>query len=290
MEALADRLACPQCGSAELNLDGPTCLTCGWSGRTTQGILDFVDETRLTDGHHAEVAAQTAAVEAYYENESKITCHWDRLSASDLPALVNTSGTVLDLGCGTGTAGYGVKQAGATVVGADLSLPCLLAARPRLDAVVRVDAVKLPFRAESFDGIVSRGALHHMADPDMVLQEAHRVLKPGARAVFMDPREYAWLEPIKHALRAEDESFSDDHHAYTPDEYRDLLARHFSVVSLGTVHPFGILVAHGLDLLPIPEALPRLPFAQALLGLDRRLDKTPLRRGGHLIVSVVEKN
>ena len=287
--ALRERLACPQCGSADLALDGPSCQTCGWEGRTRQGVLDFVDEGKLTDNHHAEVAAQTAAVEAYYENESKITCHWDRLSATDLPELVQSSGVILDLGCGTGTAGYGLKEVGATVIGADLSLPCLLAAQPRLDDVVRVDAVRLPFKADSFDGIVSRGALHHMADPDTTLKEAHRVLKPGGRAVFMDPREYAWLEPIKHALRASDDSFSDDHHAYTPAEYRELIERHFSILSLHKVHPFGILIAHGLDLLPIPTEVPRLPLAKALLGLDRRLDRTPLREGGHLIVAVAQK-
>ena len=286
---LAERLACPQCGHTELSLDDPSCGHCGWVGRNHHGILDFVDEGKLTDGHHAEVAAQTAAVDAYYENESKITCHWDRLSATDLPGLVQTSGVILDLGCGTGTAGYGVKATGATVIGADLSLPCLRAAQSRLDAVVRVDAVRLPFQSESFDGIVSRGALHHMADPDTVLKEAHRVLKPGGRAVFMDPREYAWLEPIKHALRAEDESFSDDHHAYTPSEYKALLEQHFGAVTQRTVHPFGILIAHGLDLLPIPSDVPRLPLARALLGLDRQLDRTPLGAGGHLIVAVAQK-
>ncbi len=287
--SLAELLACPQCGSVHLELTPPVCPTCGWRGRIAAGILDFVDESLLTENHHAEVAAQTAAVDQYYENESKISCHWDRLSADDLPELINSTGTVLDLGCGTGTAGYGVKATGATVIGADLSLPCLRAAQTRLDDVVRVDAVRLPFKADSFDGIVSRGALHHMADPDAVLKEAVRVLKPGARAVFMDPREHAWLEPIKHALRSEDDSFSDDHHAYTPEAYRELIERYFSIVSLHTVHPLGILVAHGLDLLPIPARVPRLPLARALLGLDRQLDKTPLSRTGHLIVAVAQK-
>ena len=281
-------LACPNCGSSELE-EGPACTACGWTGRITDGVLDFVDETGLTENHHAEVAAQTAAVDAYYENENKITCHWDRLSASDLPALLQTQGLVLDLGCGTGSAGYGLKVSGATVIGADLSTPCLRAAEARLDAVVRVDGVRLPFKDGVFDGIVSRGALHHMADPSAVLAEARRVLKIGGRAVFMDPREYAWLEPIKHALRASDDSFSDDHHAYTPTEYGELIGPHFRLLDLRTVHPFGILVAHGLDLLPIPEELPRLPIAQTLLGLDRQLDRTPLARGGHLLVAVAEK-
>ncbi len=286
---VTSRLICPACGSKEINYRPLSCRDCGWSGRIEGDILDFVDESQLTNNHHAEVAAQTAAVNAYYENESKITCHWDRLSATDLPAMIGTTGTVLDLGCGTGSAGESLKAAGATVIGADLSLPCLAVARRRLDAVVRVDAVRLPFEDGTFDAIVARGALHHMADPEAAVSEAYRVLKPGGRAVFLDPREHVWLEPIKVVLRADNDSFSDDHRAYTPKAYRELIESRFPAVSMHTVHPFGILIAHGLDLLPIPKSIPRRPLARVLLDLDRRLDRTQLRRGGHLLIAVAQK-
>ena len=286
---LTSRLICPECGSKNIDYRPPSCRDCGWSGRADDDILDFVDETQLTTDHHAEVAAQTAAVDSYYENEGKITCHWDRLSAADLPAMIGTTGTVLDLGCGTGSAGESLKAAGATVIGADLSLPCLAVARQRLDAVVRVDAVRLPFEDGAFDAVVARGALHHMADPEAAVSEAHRVLRPGGRAVFLDPREHAWLEPIKVVLRADDDSFSDDHRAYTPKEYRELIESQFPQVSMHTVHPIGILIAHGLDLLPIPKSIPRRPLARVLLGLDRQLDRTRLRRGGHLLIAVARK-
>lgn len=248
---------------------------------------DAVDDRTLSESHHAEVAAQTAAVDAYYENEDRLTCHWDRISANELPRLLGWElGTVLDLGCGTGSAGAGLKHAGATVVGADLSMPCLTVAQRRLDAVIRADAARLPFRDGAFDAIVSRGALHHMAEPHRVLSEAHRVLRPGGRAVFMDPREYRWLEPIKHALRRDDEAFTHDHHAFGPEDYRSLVGQHFEVERLYTCHPVGILIAHGLDLLPLPRALPRRLMAEALLALDDRLNATPLGRLGHLLVVV----
>lgn len=289
---LLERLgACPSCGQGPLMWSGaPSCSACGFTGRWLDGIPSLLDEGALTDGHAAEIQAQTAAVESYYENESRLTCHWDRISSTDVAPLLGwPSGVALDLGCGTGTAGSGLRQAGMQVVGADLSLPCLKVAARRLDAVIQVDADHLPFRSAAFDAIVSRGCLHHLHDAPRALNEASRVLKPGGKALFMDPREYAWLEPIKHTLRKEDASFSDDHHAYTPESYRALIEAEFEIERAFSWHPFGILLAHGLDLLPVPRLLPRRALARALLGLDQALNRTPLQGVGHLLVVVARK-
>ncbi len=282
-------IPCPKCGGALTMAPVPSCA-CGFSGRAPDGIPDFVDERALTERHLEEIAAQTAAVDDYYENERKLCCHWDRISAFDIPEMLGRpSGLALDLGCGTGTAGGGLKRSGMRVVGADLSQPCLRAARRRLDAVVRADAVELPFADESFDAIVSRGALHHLSDPTAALAEAHRVLKRNGRVVFMDPREWFWLEPVKRILRKEDHAFTDDHHAYRPEEYVQLIRHAFSVERSYTVHPFGILVANGVDLLPMPSGLPYRALARGLYRLDRALNRTPLRRVGHLLVVVARK-
>ena len=288
-----DRIvACPKCGSATLALSPePHCTACDFRSHSEDGIPALLVEDRLHDGHHAEVQAQTAAVQDYYENEDKLTCHWDRISADELPALLGwPSGVGLDLGCGTGTAGGSLKKAGMSVVGVDLSRPCLAAAARRVDAVVQVDAAHLPFADKSFDAVVSRGCLHHLDDAPAALAETARVMKPGARAVFMDPREYSWLEPIKHRLRHADEAFTDDHHAYTPKQYAELIGAHFEIERQICWHPFGILVAHSLDLVPLPTALPRRGLAQGLLSLDRALNHTPLRKVGHLLGVVAKKS
>jgi ubiquinone/menaquinone biosynthesis C-methylase UbiE len=290
-QRLEDRLVCPQCRSAALSLSALRCGECGWAGKITAGIRDFVDEAQLKGEHHAEVAAQTNAVDEYYENELKLTCHWDRLSSESVYELLGRPrGVALDLGCGTGTAGSGLVRSGLQVVGADLSLPCLRVAARRLDLVARVDAARLPFADDSFDALVARGALHHFQEPEIALAEIRRVLKPGASALFMDPRHYAWLEPIKHVLRREDDSFTHEHHAFDPGEYRAIIERSLTVEKSETLHPFGVLVAHGLDLLPLPRALPRRPLARGLLGLDRILERGPLARFGHLLVVVAKKD
>lgn len=289
---LAQVAACPSCHQRGVRfVPHPVCKDCGWAGRLDHGIPDFVDEARLHEGHYEEVAAQTRAVEEYYENELRLTCHWDRLSADQLSAwLGHPTGLALDLGCGTGTAGNGLVRSGMTVIGADLSTPCLEVAARRLSAVARVEASHLPFADQCFDAVVCRGALHHLDDPEAAMGELRRVMKPGARALFMDPREYAWLEPIKHTLRKNDESFTHEHHAFGVEDYRQLIGRHLTVERVETQHPFAILIAHSLDLLPLPKLLPRRPLARALLALDRRLDRTPLAQLGHLLVVVAKKD
>lgn len=288
---LEDLAACPNCRSTDLSLHPePRCPACGFVGAVHGAILSLVDDAKLNSGHASEVEAQAAAVSDYYENEDKLTCHWDRISAHETPELLGwPSGVALDLGCGTGTAGGGLRNAGMKVVGADLSISCLQAASRRLDAVVQVNAAHLPFRDASFDAIVSRGCLHHLDDAPAALKEAARVLKPGGRALFMDPREYHWLEPIKHRLRQEDAAFTHEHHAYTPQEYRALVETDFEIERAFTNHPLGILVAHTLDLVPLPAHLPRRALAKGLLSLDRALNKTPMQHVGHLLGIVAKK-
>lgn len=284
-------IQCPSCGAPGLgDRQAPRCSGCGFEAEWRSDILSLVAPEWLHEGHDAEVQAQTAAVNSYYENEERLTCHWDRLSADELPELLGwPQGLVLDLGCGTGTAGVSLRNSSCKVLGADLSLACLEVAQRRLDAVVRVDANHLPFPDETFDALVSRGCLHHLDDADRGLAEASRVVKSGARVVFSDPREWAWLEPIKDTLRKTDDSFTHEHHAYTPEEYRDLVARHFEIESESCRHPAAILVAHGLDLLPVPKAIPRRALAKTLLSIDRALDKTPLAKAGHLLTIVARK-
>jgi ubiquinone/menaquinone biosynthesis C-methylase UbiE len=53
-------------------------------------------------------------------------------------------------------------------------------------AVVRGDAVALPFASAGFDACVSEEALLHIADKPAVLGEARRVLTPGGRLAFTD--------------------------------------------------------------------------------------------------------
>ena len=92
----------------------------------------------------------------------------------------------LDLCCGTG-AGFRLLEAlCAHVTGIDVSAGMLAraCARPGPHALVRGDALELPF-GQRFDLVTLFGALGHIlpGDEPRLVDEVHRVLRPGGRFV-----------------------------------------------------------------------------------------------------------
>lgn len=114
----------------------------------------------------------------------------------------------LEIGCGDGLFGARLGRRGAHLVGLDLGPRLARLARgvSRVNRtgghflVARGDA--LPFPAESFDRVVGNGILHHMSrsDLDTTLREVARVLRPGGRALFVEPVEnsplFHWLQEL----------------------------------------------------------------------------------------------
>ncbi|WP_406420417.1 methyltransferase domain-containing protein [Streptomyces sp. NBC_00873] len=97
--------------------------------------------------------------------------------------------TVVDIGCGTGTAVAELSAHGARVIGADLDARMVAVARERLPGadIRRADAYALPFPDHSLHGYRADKVLHALADPAAALREARRVLTPGGRAVLIGP-------------------------------------------------------------------------------------------------------
>jgi SAM-dependent methyltransferase len=275
---------CPRCkGRLEVSEHRWACANCKIEGSATP-FFDTVQDQELSDLHRQELTAQAHAVGEYYENEAKFSCFFDRFQATALPELLGfPKGEILDLGCATGTAGAALRGKDARVTGVDLARPCLEVARSRLDLVVRADVAHLPFADHTFDALVARGTLHHVQAPEATIREAARVLKPGAPALFIDPRAFAPIEWLKRRLRAKDPSFADNHRAFTGEEYGALLRAEFRIAQIQTMQPAGVLVAAGLDLLSTPSVLGRSWVAQNLVALDDRLQSTTLRRFGHLL-------
>jgi SAM-dependent methyltransferase len=104
---------------------------------------------------------------------------------------------VLELGCGYGNLSVYLAKQGARVTGVDIGASLVAAAR-RLAEIngvpaefERVDIKSLPFESGSADVVVGLAVLHHLSEPDLAsaLAEAHRVLRPGGRALFTEPVE-----------------------------------------------------------------------------------------------------
>lgn len=93
---------------------------------------------------------------------------------------------VLDLGCGPGHWSARLAEAYpvARVLGVDLSHGMLQQAREQQPELswIQADAARLPLAAASMDLVFSSLMLQWCPDPLQVLQEIHRVLKPGGQA------------------------------------------------------------------------------------------------------------
>jgi demethylmenaquinone methyltransferase/2-methoxy-6-polyprenyl-1,4-benzoquinol methylase len=104
-------------------------------------------------------------------------------------------GRIVDLCCGTGDLVFHLLRVDPTldVTGVDFCEPMLARARERAhcaqrekSAFVEADVMALPFGDAEFDGATMGFSLRNVVDVDAVLEEALRVLRPGARFVNLD--------------------------------------------------------------------------------------------------------
>ncbi len=115
---------------------------------------------------------------------------------------------VLDAGCGMGRYLRIAAEAGAEVVGLDLSESTRAARELTADLAARVlilrgDLLRPPMAGGSFDRIYSIGVLDHTPDPRRAFLSLARLLKPGGRiAIWVYRKERPLLERIVDAHRA----------------------------------------------------------------------------------------
>jgi ubiquinone/menaquinone biosynthesis C-methylase UbiE len=115
---------------------------------------------------------------------------------------------VLDIGCGSGRhTAAALALPVALAAGMDTNRKDLLSAEDRLNlhhrldmirggkwAFACADALRIPFRAGTFDAVICSEVLEHIHDHEDALAEALRVLRPGGTLVVSVPR--WWPEKI----------------------------------------------------------------------------------------------
>jgi SAM-dependent methyltransferase len=88
----------------------------------------------------------------------------------------------LDAGCGAGTYSRFLRDQGQDVVGVDYLLPTLQKARVRGGGTGNyavADVRRLPFRADSFDGVLCFGVTQALADSEPAIRELAASVRPG---------------------------------------------------------------------------------------------------------------
>jgi ubiquinone/menaquinone biosynthesis C-methylase UbiE len=159
--------------------------------------------------HQYNVAMQAKVVQAFFE---RVASDWDTMRLAyyderviermrEVSALTEGK-TVADVGTGTGFVAAGVAPQVGSVIALDNSPAMLDVARKNLDALsignveLRLGEITaLPLPSDSLDAAFANMVLHHADDPEAMLREMARVVKPSGAVVITDEVEhpYAWM-------------------------------------------------------------------------------------------------
>ena len=115
---------------------------------------------------------------------------FDRARADRVRTLLRSrpAGRILDVGCYDGQFTVQVLDAAHGVVGVDLSMDALRAARARgLHAVRAHLETGLPFHDASFGTVIAAEIVEHVFDTQRVVDELARVLAPGGWLMLTTP-------------------------------------------------------------------------------------------------------
>jgi SAM-dependent methyltransferase len=152
-----------------------------------------------------------------------------------LPRLVDFGAwkgkDVLEVGCGVGIDLARFAAGGAKVVGVDLSPVAIqlaeknFALRGLPGRLMVAEAARLDFPDASFDLVYAHGVLQYAADPEGIVREMRRLVRPGGQAIFMVYNKLSWLNALSKVSRVDLEH--DDapvFRTYTIGGFRRLLA------------------------------------------------------------------
>lgn len=130
----------------------------------------------------------------YAKNTGKAIAEY-RTAAEGIAAMLPSGSHVLEVAPGPGYFAVELAKLGSRhIVGLDISSSFVrIATENARKAGVEVDfrhgnASSMPFDSASFDLVYCRAAFKNFSEPVQAINEMHRVLKPGGKAVIVDLR------------------------------------------------------------------------------------------------------
>jgi ubiquinone/menaquinone biosynthesis C-methylase UbiE len=113
---------------------------------------------------------------------------------------------VLEIGVGNGSHAQLLAQQARSFTGIDITEYAVKSTSTRMRCfglpgkILRMDAEGMEFDDNTFDFIWTWGVIHHSSNTRRVLQEMHRVLKPGGQAITMVYHRNFWIYYIMGGL------------------------------------------------------------------------------------------
>lgn len=205
----------------------------GDQGATIEDIRDFwenfeYDDVRIVDsapGSRAYFAALSTIRERRMEYLARL---------ADFAGYQGKK--VLEVGCRIGLDLANFARHGAQVTGIEISRPALAMARTQFSVMglegvfIEMNGEMMEFADDTFDLVFAQGVVQYTAHPQRMVQELHRVMKPGGAGFVMVYNKHSWLAALsrvsgKNLMHEEAPGFV----SYTRRQFRDLLTPFSSV-------------------------------------------------------------
>jgi ubiquinone/menaquinone biosynthesis C-methylase UbiE len=238
--------------------------------------------------HDLEVVRHPVGTPGFFEDLSEY--RFDKLRY--LPEVVDFSGyagkSLLEIGCGAGIDLVRFAEGGAACTGVDLSQTAIDLARKnfgnrKLRADLRVaNGEALDFPEGTFDVVYAHGVLQYTADAQAMVNEAHRVLKPGGAFIAMVYNRKGWLNVMSKWFRV-------------PLEHEDA-----PVLNKYTIREFRRMLSGFSNVRIVPERFPvksklhqkglkAFAFNTMFVGLFNLIPRPLVRRAGWHLMAFAKK-
>jgi ubiquinone/menaquinone biosynthesis C-methylase UbiE len=183
---------------------------------TAAGHTTLSEEERLeklTEWYDAYECVSELILDSNLKGSIREGAEWNQNFRTQL--VLNLAGdvsgkTLIDIGCQYGVFSFKMREAGAQVVGLEISERWVdrcrreAAEKPEYNDVsfVKGDAQVLPFEDESFDVALCLEVIEHTVSPGRALKEINRVLKPDGILVLGTPNASSYYVRLYYALKS----------------------------------------------------------------------------------------
>jgi len=156
--------------------------------------LSSLDSTTKTLSEHYN-AIDGDADEKAYNSDVCVQRYFQRRKTATIKKLLKASDgdIILDIGCGSGVQLMALNvDSPKFLIGTDISLDALRYAKNKNmtgSEFIRCDAQHLPFKSHSIDKIICAEVIEHLNEPELMINEAQRILKNNGSIVITTPNE-----------------------------------------------------------------------------------------------------
>jgi SAM-dependent methyltransferase len=232
--------------------------------------------------HDLDISTHSPGTAEFYRDLDAY--HFEKLH--HLRRLVDFDGwnerDVLDVGCGAGVEVIRFARGGAHTTGVDLAgqavaLTARYLSQQGLTARLAVaDGEALPFATATFDFVYAHGVMQYTSNDRRLVEEVHRVLRPGGLAMFQAYNRISWLQLLSRVMNV-------------PLEHQDApVLRRYSIGELRGVLDGFASVDIVPERFPVPSRLHKgwkgTVYNRCFVGAFNALPRAWVRRfGWHLL-------